>query len=161
MKYFRQDSNTALDLLDYQTHRFQGLIAEIVNCCRDHTSYISRRFEIPEAEVRCLMLFGAERYLTPKGIAEKLEVSKSRATKLIDGLKQKRLVECVKDSKDARIKLISLTQEGNKKREEIHDIGRKLHAEVLSELEPQQRKMALSSLELLRSSMEAVKKKLV
>jgi DNA-binding MarR family transcriptional regulator len=148
-------------LLDYQTRRFQDLTEEIVHCCQERTSYVSRKFGIPEAEVRCLTLFDGERYLTPKGIAQKLDVSKSRATKLISGLTRKALVERISDVKDGRIRLISLTQQGKRRSEEIDAINRDLHQKVLLEFEPEQRKMALSSLELLRSGMEAVKEELV
>jgi DNA-binding MarR family transcriptional regulator len=148
-------------LLDYQTARFQELTEEIVSCCQDRTSYLSRKFGIPEAEVRCLMLFEGERYLTPKGIAQRLDVSKSRVTKLIEGLAQKKLVERAADFKDARVKLISLTPEGQRKWQAIVAISRELHEKVLLELEPEHRKTILSSMEELRSSMEAVKKELV
>jgi DNA-binding MarR family transcriptional regulator len=148
-------------LLDYQAARFQELTEEIVSCCQERTSYLSRKFGIPEAEVRCLMLFEGERYLTPKGIAQRLDVSKSRVTKLIEGLAQKKLVERIVDSKDARVKLISLTSEGQRKWEAILAISRGLHEKVLLELEPEHRKTLLSSMEELRSSMEAVKKELV
>jgi DNA-binding MarR family transcriptional regulator len=148
-------------LLEYQTRRLQELTQEIVDCCQERTAYLSRRFDIPEAEVRCLMLFAGEKYLTPKGLSQKLDVAKSRVTKLVEGLTQKELVESIQDVKDGRIKLISLTEKGKRAFQEIDEISRDLHQKVILELEPEQRKMALSYLEVLRSSMEAVKAELV
>ena len=148
-------------LLDYQTARFQELTGEIVGCCHERTSYLSRRFCIPEAEVRCLMLFDGERYLTPKGIAQRLDVSKSRVTKLIEGLVRKKLIERIADFKDGRVKLLSLTRDGERKWEAIQAVSRELHQKVLLELEPEHRKTVLSSMEVLRSSMEAAKKELM
>jgi DNA-binding MarR family transcriptional regulator len=148
-------------MLDYQSQKLQGLIEEIVQCCKERTSFLSKKFDIPEAELRCLMLFGEERYLTAKGISQKLDVAKSRVTKIINGLLQKRLVESIDDPKDARIKLIGLTSKGQKRSRELTDITKDLHQKLLLEFEPEQRKMVISCLEILRGSMEAVKNQMV
>ena len=50
-------------LLGYQTQRLKDLIEEILHCCKEQATYLSSKFDIPEAELRCLMLFGSERYL--------------------------------------------------------------------------------------------------
>jgi DNA-binding MarR family transcriptional regulator len=148
-------------LLDYQSQKLEDLISEIVQCCKERTSFLSKKFDIPEAELRCLMLFGEERYLTAKGISQKLDVAKSRVTKIINGLVQKRLVESIDDPKDGRIKLIGLTTKGQKKSREISNVTKDLHQRLLLELELEQRKMVISCLEILRASMEAVKKEMV
>ena len=156
-----RSSETVDALLGYQTQRLQDLIEEVVHCCKERTVFLSKKFNIPEAELRCLMLFGEERYLTAKGIAQKLDVAKSRVTKIINGLIQKRLVESVDDPKDARVKLIGLTSEGQRKSKELSTVVTDLHQKLLLEFEPEQRKMVISCLEVLRSSMEAVKNQLV
>ena len=154
--------NDSIDvLLDYQGQKLQDLIEEIVQCCKERTSFLSKKFDIPEAELRCLMLFGEERYLTAKGISQKLDVAKSRVTKIINGLVKKRLVESIDDPKDARIKLIGLTSKGQKKSRELSDFTKDLHQKLLLELEPEQRKMVISCLEILRASMEAVKNQMI
>ena len=154
--------NDSIDvLLDYQSQKLQDLIEEIVQCCKERTSFLSKKFDIPEAELRCLMLFGEERYLTAKGISQKLDVAKSRVTKIINGLVKKRLVESIDDPKDARIKLIGLTSKGQKKSRELSDFTKDLHQKLLLELEPEQRKMVISCLEILRASMEAVKNQMI
>jgi len=148
-------------LLSYQTRRLQDLMAEILQCCRQRTAFLSDRYQIPEAELRCIQLFSGERYLTAKGIAQRLDVAKSRVTKIIDGMIQKGLVETIDDPKDGRIKLIALTSEGQKKAGEIGALTRDLHERLLLEFDPEQRKNVLACLEILRTSMEAVKKQLI
>jgi DNA-binding MarR family transcriptional regulator len=107
------------------------------------------------------MLFGEERYLTAKRISQRLDVAKSRVTKIINGLLQKRLVESIDDPKDARVKLIGLTSKGQKQSRELNDVTKDLHQRLLLEFEPEQRKMVISCLEILRASMEAVKNQMV
>ncbi|MEJ2428446.1 MAG: MarR family transcriptional regulator [Deltaproteobacteria bacterium] len=156
-----REANSIDVLIDYQSQKLEDLIAEIVQCCKERTSFLSNKFDIPEAELRCLMLFGEERYLTAKGISQKLDVAKSRVTKIINGLVQKRLVESIDDPKDARIKLIGLTSKGQRRSRELSDVTKDLHQRLLLELEPEQRKMVISCLEILRGSMEAVKNQMV
>lgn len=149
------------ELLRYQTQRLQDLIREMLHCCEDRKLYESQKFSLPYAELRCLMLFNGERYLTVKGTAHRLDVAKSRVTKIVNGLIGKGLVEQTDDPKDARIRLISLTPVGQKKSEEIDAFHKAIHRKILLQMDGDERKNVLSYLELLRSAMEAVKEQLV
>ena len=153
----KKSSKTKQELLGYQTLRFQDLIREMVDCCEDRKLYESQKFNLPYAELKCLVLFKGERYLTVKGIAERLEVAKSRVTKIVNGLNKKGLVEQIDDPKDGRIRLISLTPEGQKIAEEVESFQTELHRQILLKLSPEERRNVLSYLEMLRAAMEAVK----
>ena len=148
------------DLLVYQSRRLQDLIREILQCCQERMLFESQKFGLPQAQLKCLMLFDPERYLTVKGIALKMDVAKSRVTRIIDGLVEKSFVHRIEDPNDGRVKLIRLTPAGQKKLQEIGAFIREIHQKILSQLESEQRRAVLSSLELLRSSMEAVKAQL-
>ena len=149
------------ELIRYQTQRLKHLISEMLHCCEDRRIYEFRKFGLPYAELKCLMLFDGERYLTVKGIAQKLEVAKSRVTKIVNGLIKKGMVEQIFDPKDARIKLISLTPTGQQKSGEIDVFHKEIHRKILLQMGTNERKNVLSHLELLRSAMEAVKEQLV
>lgn len=151
------NTKTNIKLLDYQTSRLENLVSEIQKCCEYRRLYESQKFSLPFAELKCLMLFNGERYLTVKGIAQRLEVAKSRVTKLIQGLIDKGMVDRIEDPQDSRIKLISLTPSGESLSEEINDFKKALHKRILLNMDPDERKSTISYLELLRSSMEAVK----
>jgi DNA-binding MarR family transcriptional regulator len=144
-------------LLTYQTFRLRNLILEMVQCCEDRKLYESHTFGLPYSELKCLMLFDGERYLTVKGIARRLDVAKSRVTKIVNGLIEKGLVKQIDDPGDARIRLISLTPKGEKESDEIAAFESEIHRKILLEIGPDERKDVLSHLEVLRSGMEAVK----
>ena len=55
-------------------------------------------------------------------MAQKLEVAKSRVTKIMEGLIHKKLVQCIDDPEDARVKLIRLTPAGQNKFNEIDQL---------------------------------------
>jgi len=145
------------ELLEYQTQRLQDLIMELLECCEDRKLHEIGRFSLPYAELKCLMLFRGERYLTVKGIAQKLDVAKSRVTKLINGLFEKRLVNRIDDPEDARIRLISLSEKGKALTKEIEAFEKSIFREMLLQMEARERKDVLSNLETLRLAMEAVK----
>jgi DNA-binding MarR family transcriptional regulator len=144
---------------DHQKLRLRNLIAEMNNCCEDRHLIEKKKFSLPIAELKCIILFKEEKYLTAKGIALKLEVAKSRVTKLVENLYQKGLVNKIDDPVDARIKLISLSPKGKALVDEIHDFQEHLYEEILIQFDEQERKNILSNLETLRLAMEVVKKK--
>ncbi|MGA2227854.1 MAG: MarR family transcriptional regulator [Syntrophobacteraceae bacterium] len=148
------------ELLHYQTGRVKELIEGIVQCCHMQTSFLSRKFQIPQAEIRCLLLFRGERYVTVKGISQKLDVAKSRVTKIISGLQSKGFIDYTDDPRDGRVKLLSLTPRGDKKCEEMGEYIWNTHEKLLLELDPEERRSVISSLESLRVGMESVKKEL-
>ena len=145
------------ELLAYQTQRLQALLKEVNDCCEERYLHETRRFNLLNAEIRSLMLFKGERYLTVKGMAEKMEVAKSRVTKIVDGLIRKGLVQRIEDPGDGRIVLVKLTSEGLKKSEEIEEFRQEIHHKILKAMNGDERKTLLANLDLLRATMETVK----
>jgi DNA-binding MarR family transcriptional regulator len=146
-------------LLNHQTQRLRDLVTHVGNCCEDRNLIEKCKFSLPYAELKCLILFKEEKYLTVKGIALKLAVAKSRVTKLIDGLSGKGLVNRIDDPEDGRIKLISVSSKGKALVDEIEKFQQHLCQEILLQLDDQERKDILTHLETLRSAMEIVKNK--
>jgi len=154
-------SDTVLEVPDYQLKQFQELIMRLFQCCQERMQYQCERFGLPDAEFRCLMLFGEERYLTAKGIVHKMNVVKSRVSKIVDGLIKKKLIQRIKDPEDSRISLLSLSADGQEKVNNINKFLQNIHYEVLLQMAPDQRKTVLTNLDILKASMEAVKEMMV
>jgi DNA-binding MarR family transcriptional regulator len=155
-----RDNNNA-EVTGYQLDKFQELIARLFQCCQERMQYQCERFQLPDAEFRCLALFGEERYLTAKSIAHRMNVVKSRVSKIIDGLIRKNLVQRIKDPEDSRVQLLSLTPGGQKKINEINSFMEEVYGQVLSQMVPDQRQAMLTNLDILKGSMEAVKEMMV
>lgn len=134
---------------------------KLYQCCQDRMRYQSERFNLPDAEMRCLLLFGEEKYLTPKGISLKMNLVKSRISKLISGLNKKGLIQKIADPEDSRTTLLSLTTQGQQKLNEINVFLDFIHQEVLQQMEPKQRNTMMTNLELLKASMESIKELMV
>ncbi len=146
--------------LEFQTLKLKELIQEIVKCCEDRRIYENQKFGLPYAAVQCLLLFRDERYLTVKSIALRLEVAKSRVTKLVSGLVARELVKRIDDPQDSRVKLISLTPAGREKVREIESFHFELHKKLLLRIHSQEREGLLACLENLHSHMDSVKQEL-
>lgn len=151
------EPNYPADVSDFQVQQFQDLMAKLYQCCQERIKYQSERFNLPDAELRCLLLFGDERYLTAKGVAKKMNVVKSRVTKIINGLVKRNLVQRLRDPEDSRIILLSLTTHGLRKLSEINQFLKFVHNEALQQMEPEQRKTMLTNLDILKASLESVK----
>jgi len=147
-------------ILEYQANKLQELIGELHNCCKERYATEAKAFKVPQAELRCLMLFEGHKYLTGIQISGLLDVAKSRATVIIENLVIKGLVQRSQDPNDARVKLISLTPVGQRKVREIEEFMFTLHQQLLDHIDPIQRTGVITALETLRSSMEAVKAQL-
>jgi len=145
----------------YQLDQFKALIAKLFQCCQERMQYQCDRFQLPDAELRCLVLFSDVHYLTATDIALKMNVVKSRISKIVDGLLKKRFIQRIKDPEDSRISLLSLTPQGQKKLNEINIFLEDVHYQMLLQLTPEERKTVLANLNVLRSSMEAVKELMV
>ncbi|NOX32899.1 MAG: winged helix-turn-helix transcriptional regulator [Deltaproteobacteria bacterium] len=151
------DKTKNTDVTEYQLREFQNLINIIFHCCQERLAYQSRKFCLPDAELRCLIFFNDEKYLTSKNISLKMKVGKSRMTKIIAGLEEKNLIRRIKDPEDSRIFLISLTSSGKAKLAEIKAFQDDLHRVVLSQVNGQERKKLLANLDLLKACMESGK----
>lgn len=158
MNEILDDSN---EVSEHHLKQFQELIAKLFQCCQERIQYQSERFKLPDAELRCLMLFDNERYLTPRSIANKMSVVKSRISIVVDGLERRGLVQRMKDPEDSRVSLISLTPQGQHKLNEIKTFLSDIHIQVLKQMAPEQRKTLLLNLDFLKASMESVKELMV
>ncbi|MEZ7198002.1 MarR family winged helix-turn-helix transcriptional regulator [Pseudodesulfovibrio karagichevae] len=136
---------------------FQHLVADIYQCCQERLHYQSERFGLPDAELRCLMLFEGERYLTAKTLAYRMNVAKSRVTKLVSSLVSRGLLASLPDPADSRIKLLSLTPEGGRLLKEIGRFRFAVHRTVLEQFSDEQRGELLHALSLLSRHMKSVK----
>ena len=155
------DTKSRDNIPTYQVLEFQRHITKLFQCCTERMQYQSERFQLPDAELRCLMLFGEVRDLTPGGIAQKLNVVRSRVSKIVNGLLKKNLIQRTKDPEDSRVYLLSLTLEGQRIWNEINAFVQETNREILSQMLPGQRSAVIVSLGILEASMEVVKELMV
>ncbi len=159
MNFDDQDNKT--EIPDFQVQQLEELVSRLFQCCQERLQYQSERFGLPDAELRCLMLFERQRYLTPKSIAHKLNVVKSRVTSIVNKLLEKKFIQKIQDPEDLRITLLSTTNQGNRKISEIREFQNFIYNQMLRQMAPEQRKAMMTNLNLLKASMETLKELMV
>jgi DNA-binding MarR family transcriptional regulator len=145
------------DISQFQVRQFAELINALYQCCQERMQYQSERFGVPDAELRCLMLFEKERYLMPKSIAYKLNVVKSRVTPLVNRLVEKKLLTKISDPGDSRVTLLSATTQGQLVINAVREFQDAVFKKVLQQMEPEQRQALMANLGLLKASMETIR----
>jgi len=158
---YRTQSDVASKSLENQALCLQQMVNAIVKCCEDRRIFENQKFGLPYTEIRCLLLFQDKDYLSVNEIAYRLDVAKSRGTKLVRGLLERGFVERVEDPRDNRVRQISPTEEGRNKIREVEAFHQKIHKEILNQFDAGDRSGVLTTLESLHDCMERVKQRLV
>ena len=122
--------------------------------CNEKESYFASQFKLTSMEFRCLKYLKDVDYLIVKDLAEKMNLTPSRVTRLITSLEKKRLVKRELDLDDRRNVRVMLN---NKNKQFVEDIENKhveLHYEVLSALPPHDVEVMIDSVEKLYEAFE-------
>lgn len=146
-----------LDVNESELGRFRSVLAEMQRCFRERSQYEAARFGLPAAELECLLHIGEERYVTPKDLARRMNVAKSRVSKIVSGLVQKKMAASVRDPKDQRVHLLSLTPKGRELYAELLTFKENIHRYVLADYAPHEREALLDMLEVLFNSMQSAR----
>ncbi len=71
--------------------RLANLTFSLLANCQEKEVHLAELHGLTQAEFRCLRLFGTDESLNNKTIAERMNLSPSRLTRIIDGLVKKRV----------------------------------------------------------------------
>ena len=140
-----------------QAKRLQEAVENLFACCQTRIALQSERFDLPPAAMRALIALGETRYLAPGELGKRLGVTKSRVTALTAQLLRRGLIDRHPDPADARVTLLSLTPAGRRVREEVREFMAGLFAGMLERVDPERREALITSLDVLRHCMDAVR----
>ena len=138
----------------------ERLVSRLAKCCQDRVHLQANSFGLLPAELRCLLQFDDDGYLTAKKLGQSLGLAKSRISKIVDGLIEKGLLERWTDPKDGRYRLLNLSAKGKSKLGQAESRLLGAHAMILARFDPDLRKEVLDNLEMLALAMDRVKREL-
>ncbi|MCK6615511.1 MAG: MarR family transcriptional regulator [Ignavibacteriaceae bacterium] len=130
------------------------LTYKILDSCHRKEEMRVRQFHLTQAEFRCLRLIHVSQSINSKVVAERMCLSPSRCTRIINSLVQKGFVERHEEPNDRRNMRLSLTLDGDDFLKYIHHQYLDLHREVLSTLSPHERAGVLHAMVLLFSRID-------
>lgn len=122
--------------------------------CQEKENRLAEQYGLTQAEFRCLRLFGTHSSSNNKQIAERMNLSPSRLTRIIDGLVKKNYMIREIDSEDRRNMKVTLSQNGAEIVERLNNAYIGIHKEILDEIEDTQHKPLITAMTHLLSALE-------
>jgi len=122
--------------------------------CQEKDAHLADEQRLLEAEFKCLRLMGSEEGLNNKDIAERMNLSASRITRIIDGLVKKGYVQREIDKGDRRNMKIRLSRRGNNLTNKLYNAFIEIHSEILQDIDVSQHGSLITAMENLNLAVE-------
>ena len=130
------------------------LITLLFNNCQEKESRFVAEHEVSVVEFRCMRILNEFEQLTVNQVAEKMSLTSSRITRIIDGLVSKQIVLREISSKDRRFFDLSLTTKGKKLIKQLNEEYANIHKEILSAIPEQNHKSMFDGITQLNNAVE-------
>lgn len=122
--------------------------------CQEKEIRLAEIHGLTQAEFRCLRLFGSDETVNNKKIAERMNLSPSRLTRIIDGLVKKEYIIREIDPNDRRNMRVTLSLKGQSLVKQLNKAYVDIHREILKDIDPEQHEPLTNALEQLLSALE-------
>ena len=122
--------------------------------CQQKEAHLAEQHGLLEAEFKCVRLLGSGESFIVKGIAERMNLTPSRLTRIIDGLVKKGYVQRAIDKEDRRNMKITLLGKGENLANKINKTFIDIHKEILKEIDNSQHESLLITMGNFQSAIE-------
>lgn len=134
--------------------RLANLTFSLLANCQEKEVHLAELHGLTQAEFRCLRLFGTDESLNNKTIAERMNLSPSRLTRIIDGLVKKRYIRREIDSSDRRNMKVNLSAKGKSLVQQLNKAYVDIHEEILMDIHPSQHEQLIIAMTHLLEALE-------
>ncbi len=117
---------------DFDVGKIADLTFEPVTRCQEKEARFAQQYAMGVAEFRCLRHLFQNPGANVKQLAESMNLTSSRLTRIIDRLVEKDLVSRKEGAEDRRIFIVDLTPKGKPLAQKLFDDYLKLHKEIFS-----------------------------
>jgi MarR family transcriptional regulator, organic hydroperoxide resistance regulator len=135
-----------------------GMLAELtfslLATCQEKESKLAEQYGLTQAEFRCLRSFGTEENLNNKSIAERMGLSPSRLTRIIDRLVKKEYIVREINNTDRRNMCVSLSGKGIQIVQLLNQSYLDIHKEILEDIDESQHSPLISAMTSLLSALK-------
>ncbi len=139
--------------------RLANLTFNLLANCQEKEVRLAEVHNLTQAEFRCLRLFGKDENLNNKNIAERMNLSPSRLTRIIDGLVEKEYINREIDPTDRRNMRVSLSRKGKQLVRQLNKAYVNIHNEILEDIDVSQHKPLITAMDHLLTALEKWLKK--
>ncbi len=140
--------------LEQNAERLANLTFSLLANCQEKEVRLAEVHSLTQAEFRCLRLFGSDETINNKAIAERMNLSPSRLTRIIDGLVQKEYISREIDPNDRRNMKVSLSKKGQILVLQLNRAYIDIHKEILANIEEDQHPALIRAMTELLTALE-------
>lgn len=144
----------AQNSINNTAEKLANLTFSLLANCQEKEIRLAEAHKLTQAEFRCLRLFGAEESVNNKQIAERMNLSPSRLTRIIDGLVQKEYVLREIDPSDRRNMRVFLSKRGMALVQQLNNAYLNIHREILQDIDEAQHRPLITAMTHLLSALE-------
>jgi len=134
--------------------RLANLTFSLLANCQEKEVHLAELHGLTQAEFRCLRLFGSDESLNNKTIAERMNLSPSRLTRIIDGLVKKKYIRRDIDPDDRRNMKVNLSRKGKALVQQLNKAYVDIHEEILMDIDPSQHEQLIVAMTHLLEALE-------
>jgi len=145
---------TSPKIASLEATQLADLTFKLLANCQEKEARLAEQYGLTQAEFRCLRLFGTKESSNNKAIAERMNLSASRLTRIIDGLVKKAYMIREIDSDDRRNMRVTLSKQGIEIVHRLNNAYIGIHKEILDEIEEPQHKPLITAMTHLLSGLE-------
>jgi len=139
---------------DQTAERLANLTFSLLANCQEKEERLAEIHNLTQAEFRCLRLFGSDESVNNKKIAERMNLSPSRLTRIIDGLVKKEYINREIDPDDRRNMRVTLSRRGKLLVHQLNKAYVDIHEEILQDIESAQHQPLINAMEHLLAALE-------
>ncbi|MHC1736599.1 MAG: MarR family winged helix-turn-helix transcriptional regulator [Ignavibacteriaceae bacterium] len=145
--------------LNKNAEQLAELTYKFLSNCHEKEERMAQAHSLTVAELKCIRHINKTENVNNKEIAERMNLSSSRLTRIIDGLVTKGFIEREIDSADRRNMKLSLSVEGIKLLEQINLTYLTVHKDILANIEPKLHTEVIKAMSSLLEALEEWLKK--
>lgn len=122
--------------------------------CQEKEAWLADAHGLFQAEFKCLRLIGKDESLNNMQIAERMNLSPSRLTRIIDGLVKKGYIKREIDQRDRRNMKLSLSKKGKMLTNKLDKAYVDIHYEILQDIDNSQHESLITAMENLHIALQ-------
>lgn len=134
--------------------RLANLTFSLLANCQEKEVRLATIHNLTQAEFRCLRLFGTDESINNKRIAERMNLSPSRLTRIIDGLVEKEYITREIDPEDRRNMKVMLSKRGKQLVSQLNKAYVQIHNEILQDIDISQHEPLIVAMQHLLEALE-------
>ena len=139
----------------YQTAAsLTNLTFNLLAKCQTKEERLAKQRGLFQAEFKCLRLFGSDKSLTCKEIGMRMNLSRSRITRVVDGLVKKGYMSRGIDPTNRRYMRVTLSRRGKILTTKLDREFTDIHYEILQDIDVSKHKTLITAMEHLLTATE-------